>query len=426
MLRLRIIFCRSIRSNRSRAALLLFIAILQTMAFTLDARANELARKKDPICLPANGLLSPQVRRGLVYLISQQEENGGWSQGQESAFMGHVDNNITNLPNVGDTCMAAVAFMQAGNYPNAGTYSKNVNKAISFICNTIEKSDNNSLSITDVQGTRLQMKLGPYIDTFLASLALSEARGHMLDKAGERQVSLALNMVVHKIEQHQESNGKLAAGGWAPVHAQSLATKGLNRAKQTGIAVREDVLAKAEQYAKDSFDSKTAHFAAAGSPVPLYAAGATLSELQASINTNNQSEDTARKILANKKSSQSDRELAQSKLYRFKATKDAQKQAISAVVSKLDNDGFVRGFGCNGGEEFLSYLDISETLKANDTKEWQKWNQKISDNLYQVQNNDGSWMGQHCITSRTFCTAAALLVLTADRSQMSVVKKLRS
>ncbi len=164
----------------------------------------------------------------------------------------------------------------------------------------------------------------------------------------------------------------------------------------------------------------------AGSPVPLYAAGAALSELQESINTNNKSEISSREVLANKNSSQADREEAQSRLNRFQAAKDAQKQAVDAVVQKLSNDGFVRGFGCNGGEEFLSYLDISEALKANNSNEWQEWNRKISDNLYHVQNNDGSWMGQHCITSRTFCTAAALLVLTADRGQVSVVKKLRT
>ncbi len=245
MLRLLTILCRSIKSNSLPAILIVLVTILQTKIFTLNATADETARKRGPISLPTNGLLSLQVKRGLVYLINQQQENGGWSQGEESAFMGHIDDNIASLPNVGDTCMASVALMQAGNYPNAGIYSKNVNKAISFICKSIDKADNDSLSITDIHGTRLQMKLGPYIDTFLASLALSEAKGHMLDKAGEKQVTLALDTVIHKIEQHQDTNGKLAAGGWAPVHAQSLATKGLNRAMQSGIAVKESVLAKA-------------------------------------------------------------------------------------------------------------------------------------------------------------------------------------
>jgi len=40
-----------------------------------------------------------------------------------------------------------------------------------------------------------------------------------------------------------------------------------------------------------------------------------------------------------------------------------------------------------------------------------------------VQNADGSWSGHHCITGRTFCTAAALNVLTIDRSPITAVAK---
>ena len=33
---------------------------------------------------------------------------------------------------------------------------------------------------------------------------------------------------------------------------------------------------------------------------------------------------------------------------------------------------------------------------------------------------EGSWSGQHCITGKTFCTSAALLVLMTDRTQFPV------
>ena len=38
-----------------------------------------------------------------------------------------------------------------------------------------------------------------------------------------------------------------------------------------------------------------------------------------------------------------------------------------------------------------------------------------------VQNEDGSWTGHHCITGRTFCTAAALLVMMGDRTPATQV-----
>jgi hypothetical protein len=37
-----------------------------------------------------------------------------------------------------------------------------------------------------------------------------------------------------------------------------------------------------------------------------------------------------------------------------------------------------------------------------------------------VQNGDGSWTGHHCITSRTFCTAAAVLVLSAPNRMLPI------
>ena len=39
-----------------------------------------------------------------------------------------------------------------------------------------------------------------------------------------------------------------------------------------------------------------------------------------------------------------------------------------------------------------------------------------AENMERIQNADGSWSGHHCITGRTFCTAAALLVLVVDRA----------
>jgi hypothetical protein len=64
----------------------------------------------------------------------------------------------------------------------------------------------------------------------------------------------------------------------------------------------------------------------------------------------------------------------------------------------------------------LSYLNISETLVVKGGTEWEKWDKSVTENLNRIQNQDGSWSGQHCITGRTICTAAALMVLMADRT----------
>jgi hypothetical protein len=96
---------------------------------------------------------------------------------------------------------------------------------------------------------------------------------------------------------------------------------------------------------------------------------------------------------------------------------DRQKNAkeISAINRKLSDAQFVEGFGSIGGEEFFSYLNISDSLKRTGGKEWNEWSAKITDKILKLQNNDGTWAGHHCITGRVAVTSAALLNLTLDR-----------
>ena len=361
--------------------------------------------------------LTAEVNRGIAYLVAQQDPSGGWAQGDEAHTMGGGTARIKETPNVADTCLAAMALIRAGNYPKSGKYAANVNKAVAFVCSSVEKADADSIYVTDVRNTRVQMKLGPYVDTFFASLLLSETKDKMANDADHSRVRIALQKVVHKIQHNQQSDGQWAGGGWAPIHSQALAIKGLNRAKQVGAVVSESSLASAERFAKGNFDKRAKTFAAGGSAgIGLYSAGATLGALQSSVDTNNQMKAQYTTIAQNAAAPKPRRDAANKELARIKDAEEDQKQALDAVSSQLKDDKFIAGFGCNGGEEFLSYLHISETLIAGKQNEFPAWDKKITSNLNRVQNQDGSWMGQHCITSRTFCTGAALLVLMADRT----------
>ena len=72
------------------------------------------------------------------------------------------------------------------------------------------------------------------------------------------------------------------------------------------------------------------------------------------------------------------------------------------------------GFGSNGGEEFLSYLQTGESMIIGKDNEWKKWYDNMSGRLLRIQNDDGSWSGHHCITSPVFCTATCLLILSVN------------
>src|SRR5207249_3198638 len=56
---------------------------------------------------------------------------------------------------------------------------------------------------------------------------------------------------------------------------------------------------------------------------------------------------------------------------------------------------------------------------------WQKWMTRMTKNLIRAQNADGSWTGDHCITGRTFCTAAALMILTIDTASHPIARGIR-
>ena len=88
---------------------------------------------------------------------------------------------------------------------------------------------------------------------------------------------------------------------------------------------------------------------------------------------------------------------------------------VLQVVSK-DNTPFSQA----GGEEYLAFHLMTETMLQKGGADWKKWFLVCRDKIIGVQNQDGSWTGRHCITSRTFCTAAAVLVLSAPNRYLPI------
>jgi hypothetical protein len=391
--------------------------------------------------------LSESVKKGLAYLVSQQKDNGGWGQGggwrSNVQGGGRVEGkDVADPADVANTAVATLALVRAGNTPKGGEYAKNVTKAVDFLCTQVEKSDNKSLYVTDIRDTQVQVKIGPYVDTFAALLALSELKGQMPDEKSEKRLVTAMNKIIGKIEDNQLKDGGFAKNdGWASVLSQGLCSKGLNRAAQNGFMVKSETLARDTNQSAQGLDAKTGKFASAGSvaatrpaggpatsaPVPsdagvaIYNTSARAAGLQESVNSLKQGEGKARETLRDDKASKEDKAKAKDHIARLEKAEEAQTAAVKGVVDQVADKNFIAGFGSNGGEEFLSYMNIGETLVVKGGKEWEKWDKAVTDNLNRVQDKDGGWSGQHCITGRTFCTAAALLTLMADRAPIPVV-----
>ena len=95
---------------------------------------------------------------------------------------------------------------------------------------------------------------------------------------------MALDKIIAKLERHQNPNGTWAMDGWAPVVGQSLASAGLNRARQRGAKVADETLERAEKYARSSYDAGSNTYSDEGSAgVPLYSLGSHLSSSSHSV-----------------------------------------------------------------------------------------------------------------------------------------------
>jgi Prenyltransferase and squalene oxidase repeat len=365
--------------------------------------------------------LSDAVNKGLVYLAGRQDAGGGWSQGggwRTNPQGGRVEGpDVQDPPDLANTCAATLALLRAGHTPRQGDYAAHAGRALDFVVASVERSDDESPYVTDLRGTQVQTKIGPLADTFLASLALSEARGGMADEAGEVRLSAALDKVIAKLERHQQEDGTWAMNGWAPVVGQALGAAGLNRARQRGSRVADETLERAERYARAQYDGRTKSYAMGGSAgVPLYGTASHMSAASHSVYSFKALKPELHKMATDAASPKDRQDRAAAKLKYIEEAEAAQEESLSAHYAHFKDERFRQGFGSNGGEEFLSYLNISETLALKGGPEWQDWDRSMTENLERIQNGDGSWSGHHCITGRTFCTAAALLVLMADRA----------
>jgi hypothetical protein len=104
-------------------------------------------------------------------------------------------------------------------------------------------------------------------------------------------------------------------------------------------------------------------------------------------------------------------------LSRTEADRVKNAKEIRAIQGQLANADFVGGFGSMGGEEFFSYLNISDSMKRVGGDDWSKWHANITQKILGLQNSDGTWAGHHCITGRVAMTSAAMLNLTVDRAR---------
>jgi hypothetical protein len=326
---------------------------------------------------------------------------------------------------VANTAVAALALLQAGD-----EYEPNVERALAFILRHVEASPTEGLAITDRRQTQIQRKLGPYIDTFLTSRLLVAMDGRSSKPAQNARIREALEKTVAKIEKHQLADGSWNhAGGWAPVLGTSMASRSLYEAQQKGVAVADVALERAHVYTLNALAGPSPTARALTDGVALGAAEISTGS-GAGIGTGTgvgiAAGAVAPTALAPAAPVSAPAEAAGVALYqRAQALEQLSRTAesrvfyaerIAAIESDLGDARFVQGFGSMGGEEFFSYLNISDSLKRTGGESWSRWHADVTQRILKLQNTDGTWAGHHCITGRVAMTSAAILNLTIDRA----------
>ena len=350
----------------------------------------------EPKTAPAPAPVSTAVDKGARWLASVQGADGGWGQDGGEASSARPGERLESSGNdVANTAVAALALLQASRQ-----YEPQVERALAFVLQRIEASPADGLAITDRQGTQIQRKLGPYIDTFLSSMLMSQIDGRASTPALNARVRKALQKTVAKIEKHQQSDGSWnIAGGWAPVLGTSMASRSLFEAQNRGVAVDAAVLKRAENYTVSALSAPpppVARVAADGLSAGRLAVAAPAEAAGVALYQSAQ---------------------ALEQLSRTKADRVQNARQISAIQGQLAHAAFVGGFGSMGGEEFFSYLNISDSMKRVGGDAWSKWHADITQKILGLQNSDGTWAGHHCITGRVAMTSAAILNLTVDRAR---------
>src|SRR5262245_43885400 len=376
------------------------LAVVMSVAVAAGATVWAQPQRSTPQPKTAPAPMSTAVDKGARWLASVQGADGGWGQDGGQASSARLGERLESTGNdVANTAVAALALLQAGKQ-----YEPQVERALAFVLQRIEASPADGLAITDRQGTQIQRKLGPYIDTFLASMLMSKVDGRASTPALNARVRTALQKTVAKIEKHQQSDGSWnIAGGWAPVLGTSMASRSLFEARNRGVAVDAAVLKRAETY--------TVSAMSASPPVARGAAVASSAGTQARA----AAEAAAPAEAAGVPLYQSAQALEQ--LSRTAADREHNAKQIRAIQGQLADAAFVGGFGSMGGEEFFSYLNISDSMKRVGGEAWSKWHAGITQKILGLQNSDGTWAGHHCITGRVAMTSAAILNLTVDRAR---------
>jgi hypothetical protein len=346
------------------------------------------------------------IETGESFLAKSQNKNGGWGAGSHAKQ--DEMNPLAVSTDPATTAMAAMALYRCGHTIYSGEFKSNLRSALDYLLTEVNKNKNSDY-ITSIRGTQIQSKLGQNIDAVLTLQFFNQLLPTITENDLKEKVKLAMQICVDKIEKSYDNNGKIVGAGWAGVLQSSFANTSLEMAaKNSDIKVNKEKLEKARAYQKQNYDAdKNTAKTDDGAGIMLYAVSSSVRNSAAENNEVNQIMERAKKEgKLDKKAEVSQENLQKAGLSKEEATKYVVANKVyNAAKDKAMQEDVLNGFGNNGGEEFLSFLQTGESMIVSKDNDWKKWYDNIGGKLIKIQNDNGSWNGHHCITSPAFCTA---------------------
>jgi Squalene-hopene cyclase C-terminal domain len=372
-----------------------------------------------------NDRVHTSIDRGLDWVARAQQNNGGWGSGSHARQDVRDPHAVSSDP--ATTAMVSMALLRTGNTLSKGTYASHLKKSTEYLLRAVESSEPNSSNITTQTGTQIQTKLGTNIDVILTSQYLTNLLDHIgNDVAMKARVKKCIEICVTKIQNAQSSNGSMEGSGWAGVLQSSFATNALEAAEAKGAKVDNEALGRAREFQKKNYDAKSGNVNTdMGAGVVLYSvSGSTRASAKEARRVQEEMDKAKSEGRIAKNATPSASNLEKIGFAKDEAIKYATAYEVyNSAKIQSQSEEVISGFGNNGGEEFMSFLQTGESMIISKDNDWTRWYDNTSGRLLQIQNNDGSWNGHHCITSPAFCTATCLLILSVNNDVERLVKQ---
>ncbi|MEM7105529.1 MAG: prenyltransferase/squalene oxidase repeat-containing protein [Bacteroidota bacterium] len=364
---------------------------------------------------PPQKVLS-SIDHGLDWLKKAQHPDGGWGAGFHHK-QGIMDPHAVPA-DPATTSMVCMALLRTGSTLSDGPFRVELEKATDFLVNAVEITPPDGSNITKLTNTQIQRKLGNNIDLILTAQYFSNLL-EVLDKGSDlyEKIFVWLNVCVDSIQLNQAQNGSFKGSGWAGVLQSAFANNALESAQYRGAWVNDEILDKSRDYQKGNYDLETNRVATTdGAGVVLYSVS---SSTRASAKEARKAEEAISEAIEEGYLSTGAEitidNLVKAGYAEDQALKFESSYNIYQAAKRHSVDPNVtRGFGNNGGEEFISFLQTGESMIINKDDAWKQWFDNVSGQLLTIQNADGSWNGHHCITSPVFCTATSVLILSVN------------